>query len=352
MKTPKVALFYDWLNQWGGAERVLLDLHHLYPEAPIYTLYHNPLKTPWLKNIKVVTPKLKTNFPPLYPFLAEQLDFSDYDIVISTTSYFGHCLLTQPGTKFFCYCHTPNRYLWQKNYLKLYRPIDQIYSKRPDYFIASSKNSQQRIKKFYNRDSVVIYPGIDTKKFVPAKTPPQSGSMNYFLIVSRLVPHKRIDLAIRACLSLQKPLFVVGTGRQQKHLQNIAQNNPLIHFLGHVSENKLISLYQNCLALLFPQQEDFGLSALEAQSCGKPVIAFKKGGSLETIKSGVTGLFFKKQSEKSLIKALKKFDPLMFNPDNCRYQALRFSQESFMLNFSNYINSTCQEQQIPVTSMS
>jgi len=334
-------LFYDWLNQWGGAERVLLDLHRLYPDAPIYTLFHNPAKTPWLKDAKIITSKYQLKFPPFYPFFAEQLDLSGYDVVISTTSYFGHCLLTSPHTKVICYCHTPNRYLWQKDYLKFYRPIDIIFSKRPDLFIASSQNSQQRIKKFYNRDSTVIYPGIDTNKFVPKITDYRLPVTDYFLVVSRLVPHKKIDLAIRACLQLNKHLYIVGTGRQKKYLQSIAQNSPLIQFLGQVSEEKLIDLYQNCQALIFPQEEDFGLSALEAQSCGKPVIAFKKGGSLETIINKKTGLFFEKQCDKSLIKTLKIFDSKKFDPHDCRQNALKFSLESFMLNFSNYIKSAC-----------
>jgi len=337
MKTPKIALFYDWLNQWGGAERVLLDLHRLYPEAPIFTLFYDPSNTPWLKNAKVITPKYQLKFPPFYPFFAEQLNFSDYDLVISTTSYFGHCLLTKPETKFICYCHTPNRYVWQKNFLKFYRPIDLIYSKRPDLYIASSINSQNRIKKNYKRDSSLVYPGVDTDKFVPKI----AINNPYFLVVSRLVPHKKIDLAIRACISLGKDLYIVGTGRQQKELQKVAKNNPLIHFLGRVSEKKLIDLYQNCQALIFPQEEDFGLTSLEAQSCGKPVIAFKKGGALETIVEGKTGLFFEKQDLKSLVETIRHFNPLKFNPTDCRNNAQKFSLKSFMLNFNNYINSTC-----------
>ncbi|MFA5828098.1 MAG: glycosyltransferase [Candidatus Shapirobacteria bacterium] len=341
MKTPKVALFYDWLNQWGGAERVLLDLHKLYPDAPIYTLVYNPEKTAWLKNAKVITPDFLFKYPFFYPLMAQQLDFSDYDIVISTTSYFGHCLLTKPPTKYFCYCHTPNRYVWHKNYLKFYRPTDYIYGQRPDFFIASSKNSQQRILKFYNRDSTLIYPGIDTNKFVPKVTDYRLQITDYFLIVSRLVPHKKIDLAIRACLQSHRHLYIAGTGRCLGQLTALASQSPLIKFLGYVSEKKLLNLYQNCRALIHPQEEDFGLTALEVQSCGKPVIAFNQGGSLETIIDGKTGLFFNNQSTESLTEALEIFDSYNFKPADCRRNALRFSTQSFMLNFRNYINSVC-----------
>lgn len=341
----RIALFYDWLNQWGGAERVLLGLHHLYPDAPIYTLVHNPAKTPWLKNTQIITPNFYLHFPPIYPLFAEQLNFSDYDILISTTSYFGHCLLTLPKTMFICYCHTPNRYVWQKNFLKYYRPIDKIYSKRPDFFIASSQNCQRRIKKFYDRDSTIVYPGINLKKFYPNYQP----SQNYFLIVSRLVPHKKIDIAIKSCLSLNLKLVIVGTGRQQKYLQQIAHHNPLIQFLGQVSEEKLVSLYQNCQALICPQKEDFGLTPLECQACGRPVIAYGQGGITETVINHKTGIFFEHQTVNSLINALQEFSTMHFHPADCLSQAKKFSQVNFMLHFKSVVEDLWSKYQNTTT---
>jgi glycosyltransferase involved in cell wall biosynthesis len=335
----RIALFYDWLNQWGGAERVLLDLHELYPNAPIFTLVHNAKLTPWLKNTKIITPKFYLKYPPFYPLLAEQFDFSDYDIVISTTSYFGHCLLTLPKTLYLCYCHTPNRYIWQKSLLSLYRPIDRIYSNRPDFFLASSQNSQHRIKKFYGRDSILVYPGVNLKKFYPNYQTPQ----NYFLIVSRLVPHKKIDLAIHACHQLQQKLFIVGTGRHQKYLQSII--SPYVTFLGQVPEKKLIKLYQNCQALICPQEEDFGLTPIECQACGRPVIAYGRGGITETVADNKTGLFFKHQTINSLASALQKFSFTYFDPSNCLSQANKFSQSNFMLHFKSVVEDPWIEYQ-------
>jgi len=346
MKPLKIALFYDWLNQWGGAERVLLDLHHLYPDAPIYTLIHDPAKTPWLNNAKIITPKLQLKFPPLYPILAEQFDFSTYDIVISTTSYFGHCLLTLPKTMFICYCHTPNRYVWQKDFLKFYRSVDLIYSNRPDYFLAGSQNSQHRIKKYYGRDSTIVYPGIDLKKFIP-NTKYLIPDTKYFLVVSRLVPHKNIDLAIRTCHQLKQKLLIVGTGRHQKYLQSI--NSPHVTFLGQVSEKKLISLYQNCLALICPQTEDFGLTPLECQACGRPVIAYDQGGITETVIDQKTGIFFDQSTIDSLVSAINQFNSLSFKPSDCIAQSQKFSQSNFMLNFKSAVEDLWTKYQTITT---
>lgn len=337
--STKIALFYDWLNQWGGAERVFLDLINLYPQADIFTLQHDPPKTPWLKNRHVITPPFQLKFPPLYPLLAEQLDFSTYDLIISSTSYFGHCLLTPPNSLFICYCHTPNRQVWLSNKLKFYRPIDKIFAQRPDYFIASSKNSQHRIKKFYHRQSSLVYPGIDLSKFRPISNP----QLNYFLLVSRLVPHKRIDLAIHACQQLNLPLKIVGTGRHQDYLKSITKAKN-IEFLDFVNQKQLINLYQNCLALICPQQEDFGLTPIEAMACARPVIAYQAGGFLETI-TPKTGLFFKHQTINSLIIALKKFTSSSFKTADCIVQAQLFSQKSFMLNFKKTIDTLCQQHQ-------
>lgn len=349
---PKIAIFYDWLNQWGGAERVLLDILKIFPQAPLFTLLHQPAKTPWLPaKTKVVTsfvnhlPLSQSHhrlYSPLYPLALEQFDFSQFDIVISTTTTFGHCLLTPPSTLHICYCHTPNRQIWLKPYFKFYRKIDFIYAQRPDFFIASSCQAQKRIKKFFRRLSQIIYPGIDTTLFKPASK--LTSMPPYYLVVSRLVPHKKINLAIQACQQLNQKLIIVGTGRHLPHLKKISNHNT--KFLDQVSEKKLISLYQHCTALICPQQEDFGLTPLEAMACGKPVIGFAKGGITETVINNKTGILFPHQTVSSLIQAINKLKNLDILPQNCRRQAQKFSQQTFMLNFKRTLLQLWHQHQI------
>lgn len=347
--TPKIALFYDWLNQWGGAEKVLLDLIKIYPDAPVYTLIHDPEKTKWLPaKTKVITsfiqklPFAKYNpffYTPLYSIALEQFDFSSFDIVISTTSTIGHCLLTQPNSIFICYLHNVNRHIYQKKYfwpisqlISNYKKSDYIFAARPDYLFCNSKTVQKRIENIYKREVKTIYPGIDTSFFVPSIAKPEE---QYFLTVSRLVSHKKIELAIKACHQLKQKLYIVGTGRDKSKLTKLIKSikDPNIKLLGKVDDNQLLNLYQNCKALICPQLEDFGLTPLEAQSCGKPVIAYKKGGLTETVINHKTGIFFKYQTVKSLVLAIKKFDKTKFSKESCRLRAIDFSNTNFMLNF-------------------
>jgi glycosyltransferase involved in cell wall biosynthesis len=346
---PKVALFYDWLNQWGGAEKVLLNLIKIYPDAPIFTLVYDPKKTSWLpKNTKIIPsfinnlPNSKSNpiyYTPLYPLALEQFDFSQFDILISTTSTIGYSCLTLPKTLHVCFFHNINRHLYSKSYLKFYQSIDKIYINRPDYYLCNSLTVQKRLHKTYGLYSKIINPGIDTDFFVPSKNP----SQNYFLVVSRLVPHKKINLAIKACGQLGLNLKIVGSGRQMPDLKKLASNYSTISFLGAVDNIKLRQLYQHCLALICPQEEDWGLTALEAQACGKPVIAYGLGGYTETVINNTTGLFFMEQTEKSLVNALNKFSALKINRVDCVNQARRFSDKNFMLNFKRTIQNLWQQ---------
>jgi len=340
----KIAIYYDWLNQWGGAERVLLDLLEIYPQADIYTLTYDPAKTSWIpKNHKVISLNLKNKliYTPFYANKLEQIDFSSYDLVISTTSTIGHCFLTLPQTLYVCYFHNINRYLYQhppillKPILNQYKKIDQIYSIRPDYLFCNSQNVANRIKKHYRRNAQVIYPGIDTKKFIPNDQKPQ----NYFLVVSRLVTHKKIDLVINTFKNSAYHLKIVGSGREGDYLKCLAKDYKNIEFYEQIDDNQLINLYQNCLALIYPQEEDFGLTSLEVQSCGRGVIAFNRGGAKETIINNKTGIFFEQQNISSLSFAIEKF--LKFPPSstNCRQQALNFDRHHFMLNFKKQIDS-------------
>jgi glycosyltransferase involved in cell wall biosynthesis len=366
IRNLKFAIFFDWLNQWGGAEKVLLDILSIYPHADLYTLIYDPTKTDWLpKNIKVY-PSILNKFSihkknnifhtPFYSLCLEQFDFSQYDIVISTTQVSGHCLLTSPKTLYICYLHNINRYVYQtpKQFklltplLKYYQKTDFIYGQRPDYLLCNSKTVQDRIKNNYHRLAKIIYPGIDTSFFIPNK----DQSVNpYFLIVSRLVRHKKIDLAIQACQQLNEKLIIVGDGRDYSYFLKIKAKvpNSEIIFMRQVSPKKLLTLYQNCQALICPQIEDFGLSPLEAQACGKPVIAFNQGGLTETVINGKTGIFFEHQTTKSLKIAIKKFNNLSFNPQSCVKNATKFSHNNFVLNFKRIINQLWQQHQITIS---
>ena len=358
---PKIAIFYDWLNQWGGAEKVLLDLIKIFPDSPIFTLNYSAKNTPWLSSSIKVIPSSIDRLPlshqnpliytPFYPLVLEKFDFSQFDIVISTTSTVGHCLLTPPSTLFVCYFHNVNRYLYQTPkqfkfltpFLKHYQQIDFIYGQRPDYCLCNSNTVKNRIQSAYHRPAQVIYPGVDTSFFVPAKKPQNS---DYFLIVSRLVEHKKIDLAIRACQQTNKKLIIVGDGRCRRQLIKLADKSPHSQttFTGKVSPKKLLYLYQNCQALICPQIEDFGLTPLEAQACGKPVIAFNKGGLTETVISDKTGIFFNHQTTNSLAQALIKFNPQNFSTTDCTQNAAKFSRKNFILNFKQTINQLWRNQ--------
>lgn len=359
--SPKIAIFYDWLNQWGGAERVLLNMLTLYPQAELFTLVHDPAKTSWLpKNIKIHTsflnklPFSKKNpifYTPFYGLAIEQFDFSQYDIVISTTSTIGHGLLTPPSTLYLTYFHNLNRhvYLHQPKYLSpllnVFILMDRIFIKRPDVYLCNSVTVKNRLKNFYKINPLIINPGVDTKKFVPIFKP----SANYFLVVGRQVHHKKIDLVINYfCHHPKQRVIIAGGGRDHQKLVKLANNSKNIVFIRQPSNTKLVSLYQNCMALISPQLEDFGLTQLEAQSCGRPVIGYKKGGNLETIINNKTGILFDHQTINSIEKAIDKFEKMSFNPSDCRQQALKFSDRKFMLHFRHHLTKLWKKHQTTI----
>jgi glycosyltransferase involved in cell wall biosynthesis len=347
----KVALVYDKINKWGGAERVLLALHKLFPDAPLYTSIYDREKTPWANVFEIRTSFLQhfpfANHHELYAFLMplafESFNFDEFDLVISVTSEAAKGIVTKPETKHICYCLTPTRYLWSgyneyfKNpllkfiseptvlYLKFW---DKIASSRPDAFIAISKEVQSRIKKYYKRESELIYPPLALDNGPVGKV---SAVTPYFLIVSRLVSYKRIDLAIKTFNKLKLPLKIIGTGAEMNRLKRMA--GPTIKFLGNLTDKELVRYYSDCRALVFPGIEDFGLTVLEAQSFGKPIIAFKAGGALETIIEGKTGIFFDKPTVESLAKTIQKLSNLKINPEDCIEQARKFDFGQFRNNF-------------------
>jgi glycosyltransferase involved in cell wall biosynthesis len=356
----KVALVYDRVNKWGGAERVLLALHEIWPEAPLFTSVYNPQTAPWAKVFKTVPSFLqnfslaKNNhelFPVVMPFVFESFNFDDYDVVISITSEASKAIVTKPKTLHLCYCLTPTRYLWSghEQYFKsklfsfFARPLvsylrvwDQIVAHRPDHYIAISKTVKERIKKYYGRESEVIFPPVDTDRFRTRNS--AHGVMNnerYFLVVSRLVKYKRVDLVVEAFNKLGWSLKIVGTGKELKKLQAKAKKN--IEFLGMLTEEELLGYYHNCEGVVFPTEEDFGIVPLEAQAAGKPVIAFKAGGATETVVEDKTGVFFNQQTPQALIKVLEKFDPEKFKARDCQAQAEKFNKERFQKEFKKLV---------------
>jgi len=348
----KVALVYDRVNKWGGAERVLLVLHKIWPEAPLYTSVYDPKAAPWAKVFEV-----RTSFLQKLPFLRrhhewlawlmplafESFNFDEFDLVISVTSEAAKGIVTKPKTKHLCYCLTPTRYLWSsyEEYFRnkwfkfLAKPMvsylkkwDLVACQRPDRYLAISKTVLERIKKYYGREGEVVYPPVDLNKF---KITNQNSK--FFLVVSRLVPYKKVDIVVQAFSQLGWNLKIVGVGSKMKKLKRMAKEN--IEFLGQLTDEELVGYYQNCQAVIFPQEEDFGIVPLETQACGKPVIAFRGGGATETVIDGKTGLFFYPQTVKSLVRVLREFggDEGKFKAEDCRKQAEKFSEERFLKEF-------------------
>ncbi|TXG75783.1 glycosyltransferase family 4 protein [Candidatus Dojkabacteria bacterium] len=355
----KVALVYDRINKWGGAERVLLALHEIFPDAPLYTSVYSKENAKWAKVFKIKTTYLqKTKYfqkhneviAGLVPSAFESLDFSEYDLVISVTSEAAKGVLTNVNTKHICYCLTPTRYLWsgyddyfQNKYIKfLSTPIvrylkywDKIASSRPDNMIAISTEVKKRIKKYYERDSEIIFPPVLDLPRSKRKT-----SKKYFLLVSRLSKftyYKKVDLAIDTFNETKLPLIIVGSGPMRQDLEKRANKN--IKFVGDLTDESLAYYYENCLALVFPGLEDFGLVMAEAQFYGKPVIAYKGGGALDIVKPGITGEFFDKQTVKSFSEALKNFDQRRYNKRDIVRHSNIFGYKEFKKNIESYINN-------------
>lgn len=355
IKNMKVALVHDDLVQWGGAERILTTLSQIFPDAPIYTSVFdrsNRMLRRHFEGKKIVTsfiqkvPFWKQMYRLLLPFYVlafESFDFSEYDLVISQTTRFAKAIITKPGTIHISYVHTPPRFLWDFSggkikglpqlFFSFQRILDQVTSSRVDVWVAGSKNAQKRLKKIYHVESKIIYPFVDHERFSKLK----SFDGGYLLVVSRLNNYKRVDLIIQAVNELNIPLKIVGTGPQEGRLKNLA--GPNVQFVGSVSEELLGVLISGCRALIIAAEEDFGLMSLEAQALSKPVIAFKKGGSLETIIDGQTGVFFDSQNIDSVTQALVKLDAEGYNKATCRNQARLFNKKKFILEFSQLVNN-------------
>ncbi|MFA5777013.1 MAG: glycosyltransferase [Parcubacteria group bacterium] len=355
----KIALVHDYLVQYGGAERVLECFCELFPYAPIYTLVYDKkamhgvfekkdIRTSYLQKIPFAG-KQHRLFPPLMPSAIEQFDFSKYDVVLSDSASFAKGIITGPQTLHICYMHTPMRYAWddcQKytadfgfpsfvkrlvpflmNYIRLW---DKLSAERVDKFIANSNFVAKRIKKYYGKDSTVINPPVSINNFSTSEK-----QEKYFLMVGRLIAYKRHDIAIRAFNELSLPLKIIGRGPEMKRLKKIAGSN--IEFLGRVPDEKLPKYYSQCQAFIFPQEEDFGIVAIEAFASGKPVIAFRGGDILEHMEEEKMGIFFDKQAPENIIKAVEKFKSMSFDKNYIRSKSLRFDKEIFKGKIREYI---------------
>ncbi|MBC7807509.1 MAG: glycosyltransferase [Akkermansiaceae bacterium] len=362
----RVGIVHDYLAQSGGAERVVEALHPIWPDAPIYTSVYDPKATlPCFAEMDVRTSFLQRwakgqsvhKFAlPLYPLAFEMFDLSGYDLIVSSASSFAKGVITSPETCHVCYCHTPARFAWrfheymaQGGYNPLARRVlalvihslrtwdYQCANSRVDYFVANSYNVARRIRKYYNRESTVIHPPVRTDRFTIAPEP----TADYFLVVSRLLSYKRVDLAVQACNLLNMPLKVVGGGPDEKRLRAMA--GPKTEFLGRLPDADVVRLMANCKSFLFPGEEDFGIAPVEAMAAGRPVVALKAGGALETVTPGETGLFFSDTTPESLADALRQVDTMAIDSRRIRAHAEVFDTRHFQNKMRRFVEASCEK---------
>lgn len=364
LENMNIAFVHDWLTNMAGAEKVLLVLKEIFPEAPIYTSVFNPKKAEPFKKFDIRTSYLN-NLPlfkakrellvPYSPSAFESFDLADFDLIISSSTFSAKGVITKPDSIHICYCHTPTRYLWEpdldprsdrgflsglrKRTAHKLRIWDKVASDRPDYYFANSKYISKRIKKYYGRESTVIYPPVNVDRFTLNA---QEKIQDYYLFVSRLVGYKKSDIVIEAFNKLKLPLKIIGSGPEKKKLMKAAKSN--IEFLGFLSDSELKRYYAQARAFIFAAEEDFGIVPVEAMASGRPVIAYGRGGATETVLEGKTGLFFDKQDPESLIKAVKKFDPNNFDSKIIRRQAEKFSSQRFKREFKEEVENIIRKK--------
>src|SRR3989344_4268256 len=361
----KIALVHDYLVQYGGAERVLEIFQELYPYAPIYTLVHDPsamhgkfaasrIYTSFLQKMPF-SRKHHRLFPPLMPLAIEQFDFSKYDVVLSDSSSFAKGIITRPETLHICYMHTPMRYAWddcQKYtedfgfpglikklvpfFMSPIRLWDRASADRVDRIIANSQFVAKRIQKYYRKDSLVIHPPVNVSQFYRSET-----RGDYFLMVGRLIAYKRHDIAIEAFNRLNLPLKIIGRGPEYDRLKKLA--GPTIEILCRVPEEELPKYYAECRGFVFPQEEDFGIVAIEAMASGRPIIAYRGGDIVEHMEEGVMGEYFDEQTPEALMKAVERFDESKYDPGYIRSKAGIFDKELFKATIKGYVEEAVRE---------
>lgn len=361
----KVAIAHDFLLKLGGAERVVMELALMFPKAPIFTLLYDEkavgkvfpkerIRTSFLQNYPKFIRKSHRLLTHKMPRAVEELDFSGYDLVISSSSAFMHGIIVPSQTKHICYCHSPMRYAWdwmneykKENGIKglkafLYAPLvkylrewDAVAGDRPDLYIANSKNVQKRLKKYYKEESEVVYPPVDVERFKVG-----SSNSDYFLIVSTLTPYKKIDLAVQTFNKIGRRLVIIGDGPAKEYLMSIAGDN--IDFLGFKDDETVADYMSNCRALIFPGEEDFGITPVEAMACGKPVLGYGKGGLTETVIPGKTGEFFYEPTVEAMEDGLARlmYNERFYKPLSIRRQTKEFTKELFQKNIKKIVR-TC-----------
>ncbi|HEX3280539.1 MAG TPA: glycosyltransferase [Pyrinomonadaceae bacterium] len=356
----RIAVFHDNFAQMGGAEKVAEEIYKLLPDASLHSTVAVPeilsaglqqakIKTSWMQHL----PGLRRHFRHyflFYPFAVETVDLSAYDLIVSSCFGYAKGIRTRKDAIHVCYCHTPMRWVWRyEDYseragfgalsrrllpllLSLLKRWDLRAARRPDFFIANSETVAQRIRTFYGRESIVIPPPIDVSRFQP-----DTVQEDYYLVLSRLVPYKRIDLAVKACTKLNRKLLVIGDGPDRARLEKIA--GPSIKFLGRQSDEAVARHAARCRALLFPGEEDFGMTPLEVNAAGRPVIAFRAGGALETVIEGRTGVFFDQPEAHSLAQAIEDFESRSWNAAELRAHAAKFDRTVFAARLIEYLKS-------------
>ncbi len=352
---PRVALVHDFLLDLRGAERVFLQLCELFPDADLFTAVYDPRGTEGrfvhrrvhTSHLQRLRPTARTFRPllPLYPAAMESLDLRGYDLVVSSSSAWAHGVIPEPGAVHLCYCHNPFRYAWNAredtlaqtspllrpvlaNVLSRWRQWDYIAAQRVDAYVANSDTTRLRIERYLGRDAAVLHPPVEVERFRPVG---RDALADHHLVLSELMPHKRIDVAVRAFTELGLPLVVAGNGPDARRLQRLA--GPTVRFTGRVSDAEAASLLARSRALVVTATEEFGIAAVEAQAAGRPVIALHDGGVLETVIEGRTGTFFDAPTAASLIEAVQGFDTLGIDPDACVANASRFAASRFRQRF-------------------
>jgi len=356
----KIALVHDYFVQMGGAERVAEAMHDSFPSAPMYTtvallkglpgsLRSADIRTSPLQNLPSLDRRFRHYFM-LYPFAVENFDLSAYDLIFSSSSGYAKGVRRRRNAIHVCYCHTPMRWVWRYDdyvaregfggaaraalpYLLWgLRKWDLRASRQPNYYIANSRLVAQRIKKIYGREAFVIPPPIDVQRFQMSNE-----QDDYYLVLSRLMPYKRIDIAIEACKRLNRRLIIIGDGPDRKRLEKLADDR--IEFMGRQPDKVVNYFASRCQALLFPGEEDFGMVPLEVNAAGRPVIAYRGGGALETVVENVTGVFFDQQNGHSLAEAMEKFEGLSWRQDTLRHHAEKFDRNVFAFRVLQFLGS-------------
>lgn len=362
----KIAIVTDWLTTMGGAERVVLALHKAYPDAPIFTSVYEPssvplfadadVRTTWLQRFPGPLRRKHQLWPVLRAHAFKHVDLSDYDVVISCASAEAKAVRVRPSALHVCYCHTPTRYYWSHYHEYLRRPgfgplnplirlimpgfvawmrkLDLQSAAGVTEFIANSHEVQARIQKYYHRDSTVIYPPVDIARLTPEVPVTKE---DFYVVVGRQMPYKRIDLAVAACNQLGKRLIVIGSGSEHQKLWQMA--GPTIELYSSLSDEQVVSYLQRAKAFLFPTEEDFGIAPVEAMAAGTPVIAYKKGGALDYVVEGKTGVFFTEQNVDSLTAAITSFEGQKFDSRAISTHAKAFGEERFLSEIQRFIQT-------------